>query len=220
MWANKEMIELVEWLKLYNNKQKQQLQEENVINSSISNKKIVGFYGLDLYSLLESMEAIIQYLKKIDPTAIKNAIEAYNCFEPYGKDVENYARATAFVPENCKDEVIEMLSSLRNKMNVYSKKDHGNKEEEEEEYFNAEQNAITAKNAELYYRTMIKGDIQSWNIRDNHMMETLERLIAFHDKEDQAKAKAIVWAHNTHIGDARATDMSKDNMINLGQLVR
>jgi erythromycin esterase-like protein len=220
MWANKEMIELVEWLKLYNNKQKQQLQEENVINSSISNKKIVGFYGLDLYSLWESMEAIIQYLKKIDPTAIKNAIEAYNCFEPYGKDVENYARATAFVPENCKDEVIEMLSSLRNKMNVYSKKDHGNKEEEEEEYFNAEQNAITAKNAELYYRTMIKGDIQSWNIRDNHMMETLERLIAFHDKEDQAKAKAIVWAHNTHIGDARATDMSKDNMINLGQLVR
>jgi erythromycin esterase len=218
MWANKEMIELVEWLKLYNNKQKQQLQEENVINSSISNKKIVGFYGLDLYSLWESMEAIIQYLKKIDPTAIKNAIEAYNCFEPYGKDVENYARATAFVPENCEDEVIEMLSSLRNKMNVYSKKDYGNREEEE--YFNAEQNAITAKNAELYYRTMIAGDIQSWNIRDNHMMETLERLIAFHDKEDHSKAKAIVWAHNTHIGDARATDMSKDNMINLGQLVR
>jgi erythromycin esterase-like protein len=218
MWANKEMIELVEWLKLYNNKQKQQLQEENVINSSISNKKIVGFYGLDLYSLWESMEAIIQYLKKIDPTAIKNAIEAYNCFEPYGKDVENYARVTAFVPENCEDEVIEMLSSVRNKMNVYSKKDHGNRGEEE--YFNAEQNAITAKNAELYYRTMIAGDIQSWNIRDNHMMETLERLIAFHDKEDHSKAKAIVWAHNTHIGDARATDMSKDNMINLGQLVR
>ena len=218
MWANKEMIELVEWLRLYNNKQKQQLQEENVINSSISNKKIVGFYGLDLYSLWESMEAIIQYLKKIDPTAIKNAIEAYNCFEPYGKDVENYARVTAFVPENCEDEVIEMLSSLRNKMNVYSKKDHGNRGEEE--YFNAEQNAITAKNAELYYRTMIRGDIQSWNIRDNHMMETLERLIAFHDKEDHSKAKAIVWAHNTHIGDARATDMSKDNMINLGQLVR
>jgi erythromycin esterase-like protein len=107
MWANKEMIELVEWLKLYNNKQKQQLQEENVINSSISNKKIVGFYGLDLYSLWESMEAIIQYLKKIDPTAIKNAIEAYNCFEPYGKDVENYARVTAFVPENCEMKLLK-----------------------------------------------------------------------------------------------------------------
>ena len=182
------------------------------INSSISNKKI-GFYGLDLYSLWESMEAIIQYLKKIDPDATKNAIEAYNCFEPYGKDVENYARATAFVPENCEDEVIDMLTSLRSKMDIYSKKDHGNRED----YFNAEQNAITAKNAELYYRTMIRGDIESWNIRDSHMMETLERLIAFHD---ECNSKAIIWAHNSHIGDARATDMSKDNMLNLGQLVR
>jgi erythromycin esterase-like protein len=107
-----------------------------------------------------------------------------------------------------------MLTSIRDKVDVYSKKDHGNKEEE---YFNAEQNAITAKNAELYYRTMIKGDVKSWNIRDTHMMETLDRLITFHD---EGNSKAIVWAHNTHIGDARATDMSKDNMINLGQLVR
>jgi erythromycin esterase len=200
MWANNEMVELVKWLKLYNDKQQ--------------DGKIVGFYGLDLYSLWESMEAILQYLKKIDPNGIKNAIEAYNCFEPYGKDVENYARATAFVPENCEDEIIEMLKSLRSKMYVYSKKDHGNRDED---YFNAEQNAIIAKDAELYYRTMIRGDVNSWNIRDTHMMDTLERLIAFHD---EANSKAIVWAHNTHIGDARATDMSKDNMINLGQLVR
>lgn len=200
MWANNEMVELVKWLKLYNDKQQ--------------DGKIVGFYGLDLYSLWESMEAILQYLKKIDPNGIKNAIEAYNCFEPYGKDVENYARATAFVPENCEDEIIEMLKSLRSKMYVYSKKDRGNRDED---YFNAEQNAIIAKDAELYYRTMIRGDVNSWNIRDTHMMDTLERLIAFHD---EANSKAIVWAHNTHIGDARATDMSKDNMINLGQLVR
>ena len=132
-------------------------------------RKIGGFYGLDLYSLWESMETIIQYLKKIDPNAIKNAFEAYKCFEPYGKDVESYARATAFVPENCEGEVIEMLTSLRSKMDVYSKRDHGNREEE---YFNAEQNAITAKNAELYYRTMIRGNVNSWNIRDTHMMET------------------------------------------------
>jgi len=166
------------------------------------------------------MEAIIQYLKKIDPSAIKNAIEAYNCFEPYGKDVENYARATAFVPKNCEDEVLEMLTSLRRKMDDYSKRDSGTREKEEE-LFSAEQNAITAKDAEFYYRTMIRGDVQSWNIRDTHMMDTLERLIRFHDdnnKEDNSKA--IVWAHNTHIGDAKATDMSKDNMINLGQLVR
>ena len=215
MWANKEMVELVEWLKLYNDKQQQHQQEQkNKSFTSNSNKEIVGFYGLDLYSLWESMEAILQYLKKVDPNAIKDAIEAYNCFEPYRKDVENYARATAFVPENCEDEVIEMLTSLRSKMDVYSKKDHGNREEE---YFNAEQNAITAKSAELYYRTMIKGDVNSWNIRDTHMMDTLERLISFHG---EGNSKAIIWAHNTHIGDARATDMSKDNMINLGQLVR
>lgn len=214
MWANKEMIELVEWLKLYNDKQQQEQKNNSFTCNYNGNGKIVGFYGLDLYSLWESMEAIIQYLKKIDPNAIENAFEAYNCFEPYGKDVENYARATAFVPENCEDEVIEMLTSIRDKVDVYSKKDHGNKEEE---YFNAEQNAITAKNAELYYRTMIKGDVKSWNIRDTHMMETLDRLITFHD---EGNSKAIVWAHNTHIGDARATDMSKDNMINLGQLVR
>jgi len=172
MWANKEMIELVEWLKLYNDKKQLQEQKTNSFTSNFNsngNGKIGGFYGLDLYSLWESMETIIQYLKKIDPNAIKNAFEVYKCFEPYGKDVESYARATAFVPENCEGEVIEMLTSLRSKMDVYSKRDHGNREEE---YFNAEQNAITAKNAELYYRTMIRGNVNSWNIRDTHMMET------------------------------------------------
>jgi erythromycin esterase len=232
MWANKEIVELVEWLKSFNDEKKQkqqqhqhqhqqrQEQKDNSNSNFISTKKLVGFYGLDLYSLWESMEAIIQYLKKVDPNAVKNAIEVYNCFEPYGKDVENYARATAFVPKNCEDEVIKMLSSLHKKMDDYSKRDHGNREKEE--YFNAEQNAITAKDAEFYYRTMIRGDIKSWNIRDSHMMETLERLITFHDEnnKEEDNSKAIVWAHNTHIGDARATDMSKDNMINLGQLVR
>jgi erythromycin esterase len=219
MWANKEIVELVEWLKSFNDQK--QKQKDNINSNFIPTKKLIGFYGLDLYSLWESMEAILQYLKKVDPNAVKNAIEAYNCFEPYGKDVENYARATAFVPENCEDEVIEMLTSISSKMDNYSKRDHVNREKEEE-YFNAEQNAITAKNAEFYYRTMIRGDVKSWNIRDTHMMETLERLIAFHDdgNNNDSNSKAIIWAHNTHIGDARATDMSKDNMINLGQLVR
>ncbi len=135
MWANKEIMELVEWLKLYNDKKKQ-VQKDSSNSNLISTKKLIGFYGLDLYSLWESMEAIIKYLEKIDPKSIKNAIEAYNCFEPYGKDVKNYARATVFVPENCEDEVIEMLSSLRKKMYDYSKRDHGNREKEEE-YFNA-----------------------------------------------------------------------------------
>src|SRR5919112_3584807 len=205
MWANKEMVDFVEWLKSYNDS----------VGMGKQNK--VGFYGLDLYSLWESVEAIIKYLKRVDPSALKNAIDAFNCFEPYNKDVEKYARATAFVPTNCEDEVIETLTSLRSKYDVYSK-DQQNKEE----YFNAEQNAITAKDAEKYYRTMMKGDVNSWNIRDTHMMDTLERLINFHspDNVNGIMPKAIVWAHNTHIGDARVTDMRKRGMINIGQLVR
>jgi len=214
MWANKEMVHLIEWIKEYN---------DTILNQqrlSTSINKQVGFYGLDLYSLWESMESIINYLKKVDPSSLKNAVEAYNCFEPYNKNVEEYARATAFVPQNCEDEIIELLSSMKSKRDVYSK-DHQNKEEE---YFDAEQNAITARDAEQYYRTMIRGDVNSWNLRDTHMMDTLERLINFHDDQNnntsKNKAKAIVWAHNTHIGDARFTDMNRSGMINLGQLVR
>ena len=215
MWANKEMIELIEWLKEYNN---------TILNQqrlSTSLDKQVGFYGLDLYSLWESMEAIINYLKKVDSSALKDALEAYNCFEPYNKNVEEYAHATTFVPQNCENEIIELLSSMRSNCDIYSKDHHQNKEEE---YFNAEQNAITAKDAEQYYRTMIRGNMNSWNLRDTHMMNTLERLINFHYSQDsdtnKSKPKAIVWTHNTHIGDARFTDMKSSGMINLGQLVR
>ncbi len=204
MWANKEMVELVEWLRKFNDD----------INYNNQNK--IGFYGLDLYSLWESMEEIIQYLRRVDPTALKNAIKAYNCFEPYNKEVEEYARATAFVPKNCEEEVIDLLSTLRSKHDLYSK-DHQNREE----YFNAEQNAITAKDAERYYRIMMKGDVNSWNLRDTHMMNTLEAIIDFHSQDGyNVNLKAIVWAHNTHIGDARFTDMVHSGMINIGQLTR
>ncbi len=213
MWANKEMVDLIEWIKVHNS---------SIIDDSKKNK--VGFYGLDLYSLWESLEAIIQYLKRVDPAALKNAVDAFDCFEPYNKDVEKYAQAMAFVPDNCEDEVIETLASLRNKQDVYARE----QQNKEEEYFNAEQNAITAKEAEKYYRTMMKGDVNSWNLRDTHMMNTLERLIDFHNKDKETgdgsgnvtEPKSIVWAHNTHIGDARFTDMAKSGMINLGQLVR
>jgi len=205
MWANKEMVELVEWLKKHND------------NVDINMQNKVGFYGLDLYSLWESMEEIIRYLDKMDPSVLRDAIKAYNCFEPYNKEVEAYARATSFVPKNCEEEVIEMLTALRNNRTLYEKDIAQNKEE----YFNAEQNAITAKDAEKYYRTMMRGDVNSWNLRDTHMMETLERLIDFHFKQSKSKKpRAIVWAHNTHIGDARFTDMTQSGMINIGQLVR
>jgi len=204
MWANTEMVELVEWLKAYN---------KGIIHDE---DQKAGFYGLDLYSLWESMEEIIQYLKRVDPLLLQDAIKAYNCFEPYNKEVEAYARATAFVPKNCEKEVIDMLVALRNKHTLHSK-NQANKEE----YFNAEQNAITVKDAENYYRTMIRGDVNSWNLRDTHMMDTLKRLVAYHaNGSSKKKPKAIVWAHNTHIGDARFTDMSPSGMINIGQLVR
>jgi erythromycin esterase len=198
MWANREVVDLIEWLREY--------------NKNLSEEQRVGFYGLDVYSLWESMEAVIGYLRKIDPEAVKIAIEAYRCFEPYGKSVEDYARATAFVPESCEDEVIDMLIHLHSKSNQYK----SNGLARREAYFNAEQNAIIAKNAELYYRKMIQGGTATWNIRDTHMMDTLKRLMEFHGKQ----AKSIVWAHNTHIGDAKYTDMAEAKMLNIGQLVR
>jgi erythromycin esterase len=155
MWANREIVDLVEWLREY--------------NKNLSEEQRVGFYGLDVYSLWESMEVVIRYLRKIDPEAVKTAIEAYRCFEPYGKSVEDYARATAFVPESCEDEVIDMLVHLHSKSNQYKSDGLARREA----YFNAEQNAIVAKNAELYYRKMIQGGTATWNIRDTHMMDTL-----------------------------------------------
>jgi erythromycin esterase len=198
MWANKEIINLIEWLRKY--------------NSSIPPNRRVGFYGLDVYSLWESMEAVISYLQKVDPQAVKLAIEAYGCFEPYGKSVEDYARATAFIPESCEDEVLELLVTLRSKASEYVQDGL----QQSEDYLNAEQNALVTKNAELYYRKMMRGGRETWNIRDSHMMDTLKRLMNFYGEN----SKSIVWAHNTHIGDARYTDMSEASMHNLGQLVR
>ncbi len=209
MWANREIVDLVEWLQSYNSKkaEKQRQGEEE-------NRNRVGFYGLDVYSLWESLDAVMHYLQKNYPDAMKSAVEAYRCFEPYGRNVEEYARATAFIPESCEDEVMNMLVELRAKAAADDKKNF--KDDGREAYFNAEQNAVVAKNAELYYRTMVKGGAASWNVRDHHMMNTLERLMKFHG----AEAKSIVWAHNTHIGDARATDMRQAKMVNLGQLAR
>jgi erythromycin esterase-like protein len=203
MWANREIVGLIEWLKSHNNK--------GVENQD----KKVGFYGLDVYSLWESLDTVIQYLRKNYPDAMKSAIEAYRCFEPYGRDVQEYARATAFIPDSCEDEVADMLIELRRKAGAEDD-DMRFEADGREAHFNAEQNAVVAKNAELYYRTMMKGGAASWNVRDHHMMNTLERLMKFHG----TNAKSIVWAHNTHIGDARATDMRQAKMVNLGQLAR
>ncbi len=195
MWANWEIVELTGWLFEY--------------NKLLPLYKKIGFYGLDVYSLWESMESILNYLQKVDPNALKTALEAYRCFEPYRKDEgQSYARASQFVPALCKSEVTDLLKKIQTRILQY--------DGDFENVFSTEQNALIAVNAEKYYRAMIEGGPHSWNVRDRHMADTLDRLLQFHGKD----SKAIVWEHNTHIGDARATDMAEEGMYNIGELAR
>jgi erythromycin esterase-like protein len=195
MWANWEIVALAEWLFNY--------------NKGLQANKKVGFYGLDVYSLWESMESIMQCLRKTDPEALKVAEAAYHCFEPYSKDEGSaYAKALQFVPELCQHEVVHLLREIQKKISLYNT-DHEN-------VFSAWQNALVMVNAEKYYRAMIQGGPHSWNVRDRHMADTLEHLLKFHGPE----SKVIVWEHNTHIGDARATDMTDEGMYNIGELAR
>jgi len=195
MWANEEIVELAEWLR--------------DTNDALPEDRKVGFYGLDVYSLWSSMREVIRYLARTDPEAVRAAWQAFRCFEPYGEDVQQYAWATRLVPTSCEDEVVALLVELQRRAPRRRAVDP-------EARFNAEQNALVARNAERYYRTLVRGGSASWNIRDHHMMETLERLMEHHGPG----AKAIVWEHNTHVGDARATDMARTGMVNVGQLAR
>ncbi|QLK27896.2 erythromycin esterase family protein [Natrinema zhouii] len=205
MWANWEVAEFLDWLAEYN------------ADRPVSER--AGFYGLDVYSLYESMAAVIDYLQDRDPELADRARDAYHCFEPYGEDAREYASSIRLVPEDCEEEVLEVLRELREEV---SERHAGRVDDRSESVdaddpladFAAEQNALVAKNAESYYRAMARGGRESWNVRDRHMSETLERLLEFHD------GPGIVWAHNTHVGDARATTMRDRGKLNLGQLAR
>ena len=196
MWANWETEALVDWLYHYNEK-------------LVANER-VGIYGLDVYSLWESMEAIINYLKNYDSSLLLSAKRAVGCFEPYGDEMGMaYARSlNRLVPKTCENEVINLLSDIKKHAPYFNS--------DLEASLNIEQNAHIAKNAEKYYRSMVGADQSSWNIRDHHMVDTLKRLLHFHG----SKSKAIIWEHNTHVGDARATDMVLEKSVNVGQLVR
>lgn len=194
LWANEEVVVLAEWLRRFNDAAPQ---------------RPVGFYGLDVYSLWDSIRAVVAYLERIDPEAAARARRAYGCFDPYEQDVQEYAMATALVPTSCEDEAVRMLAELRRNAAEY-------REDGREGYFDAEQNALIARHAELYYRTMVRGGAASWNVRDHHMQETLTRLLDHHGPG----ARVVVWEHNTHVGDARATDMAAAGMVNVGQLAR
>ena len=193
MWANWEVAALVEWIRDFNHLRR------------VPEK--VGFFGLDVYSLWESLEQVLKYMENKDGKAAEAARNAVQCFEPFNRDPQTYAQATAFVPTDCEDEVIHMLEQVSRRP-IYP--------DDPEHEFSATQNALVAVNAEKYYRAMIRGGVNSWNVRDAHMMETLDRLLELHGPD----SKAIVWEHNTHIGDASYTDMADDGMFNIGQLAR
>lgn len=204
MWRNADMLDFIGWLKDHN---------ENVYSADHQ----VGFYGMDLYSLHKSINEVIAYLDRIDPVEAAKARSLYGCIDRFGRDPQNYGLlASSGMNETCREEVIQQLAALRAKEFEYLARDGRSAADE---FFFAEQNALLVKNAEQYYRKMFRSHVASWNLRDEHMMEMLVQLIA-HLQSQCGRAKVIVWAHNSHIGDARATEMAWRGELNLGQLVR
>jgi erythromycin esterase-like protein len=203
MWRNRDVLEFVEWLRRHNDFQDPQQR--------------VGFYGLDLYSLFSSIEAVIGFLEKVDPDAARRARYRYSCFEDFGEDTQAYGYAAEFgLTRSCEDQAVQQLIDLQRQAAELSRRDG---RIPQDEFFYAEQNARLVKNSEEYYRTMFRGRISSWNLRDRHMAETLEALIA-HSDERGERSKVVVWEHNSHIGDARATAMGDAGEWNVGQLSR
>lgn len=194
MWANEEVVDFCRWLRAH--------------NSVRDVHERVGFHGLDVYSLWESLREILTHLREHDPAEVPAALAAYRCFEPYGEDAQEYARATRFVSATCENEVVDLLVRLRERAADDGGTDVGD--------FRVRQNAEVVAGAERYYRAMVRGGRESWNVRDRHMDSTLDRLLAHHGPD----AKAVVWAHNTHVGDARATAMADRGEVNIGQLAR
>jgi erythromycin esterase-like protein len=204
MWRNADVLDFVGWLR-----------ESNEAHRP--GGRMCGFYGLDLYSLHASIEAVLTYLDKVDPSAASKARGHYSCFDHFGKSMQTYGWATGFgLAPSCENEVVRELVSLRSRAAEYLQRDG---EVAADAYFCAEQNALLVRDAEQYYRTMFHREQSSWNLRDTHMMQSLEAL-ARHLERQGAPPKIIVWAHNSHLGDARATDMSQRGELNLGQLTR
>jgi erythromycin esterase-like protein len=194
MWANDDVVDFCRWLRGF-----------NAVRPA---EERVGFYGLDVYSLWESMHELIGWLRENEPQHVDRAIRALRCFGPFGEDGAEYAFASSFAPSSCEQVVVDLLRHL------LAERGKETADGDPEDRFSAEQNAAVVVDAELYYRTMLKGSAESWNVRDIHMVDTLDRLLEF------AGDKAVVWEHNTHIGDARATDMAAAGMVNVGQLLR
>jgi protein-L-isoaspartate(D-aspartate) O-methyltransferase len=197
MWRNAEMGDFVGWLQGH--------------NSRLANRSaFVSFHGLDLYSLSTSAAAVIAYLDQTDPEAARVARERYGCLTPWQADPATYGRAALSAGyATCEKAVVKMLKELLGRQAAYMAQDR-------EGFFDAAQNARLVANAEAYYRIMYYGSAESWNHRDRHMFETLQAIRAWRGKQ----AKAVVWAHNSHVGNAAATQMGSQGEINIGQLCR
>jgi len=204
MWRNRDVEAFVRWLRAYN-------------EVAPSYDPQIGFYGLDLYSLSRSRDEVIRYLHTVDPEAARRARNRYACFDHYGEDEQAYGYAAGFrLSRSCEDEVVQQLRDLQRHTYQYL---HRDGQIAEDDFFSAEQNARLVKNAEEYYRAMFQSRVNTWNLRDRHMAETLQALAA-HLARRYGRAKVVVWAHNSHLGDARATDRAESGEWNLGQLVR
>lgn len=203
MWRNMDVLDFAIWLRAH--------------NDGLETNRKIGFYGLDLYSLHSSMKSVLDYLEKVDPNAAQIARNRYACFDHFGEDAQSYGYAASYDAHfSCEDEAIKQLVELQRRAADYANRDGF---VARDEYFFAEQNARLVKNAEEYYRSMFQGRVSSWNLRDSHMAETLDALANHLEEENQAP-KIVVWAHNSHLGDARATEMGKRGELNVGQLVR
>ena len=204
MWRNAEVLDFAGWLRDHN---------DSLPEGAVK----TGFYGLDLYSLHASIAAVLDYLGKVDPAGAERARRRYSCFDHFGEDPQEYGYAAGLgLSHTCESEVVSQLIDLQRGASEYARRDG---RVAADDFFFAEQNARLVKNAEEYYRTMFHGRISSWNLRDLHMADTLDALVE-HFSLLGRRAKVVLWAHNSHLGDARATHMGRMGEWNVGQLVR
>jgi erythromycin esterase-like protein len=203
MWRNADVLDFVGWLRAH--------------NESCSEGEQVGFYGVDLYSLHASMDAVLRYLRVVDPDAAQRAAQRYGCFDRYRDDPQSYGYASTIgLTPSCEAEVVTQLIELQHAAAEYARRD--GRLPHDAQFF-AEQNARLVTNAERYYRTMFDSSVSSWNLRDRHMADTVDALRSFLSRT-QPNPKLVLWAHNSHLGDARATEMGWAGELNVGQLVR
>jgi erythromycin esterase-like protein len=209
MWRNTEVVDFVDWLREHN-------------DTATDPMRMARFHGLDLYSLRASMDAVVSYLDGIDPDEARRARARYSCFDHVGAEGQAYGFALAYqqaVP--CESEVVTQLVELRRRAADYASRDGWLAEDE---LFCAEQNAVVVRDAEEYYQQMYRAEVSSWNLRDRHMAATLDALLDHFDRRPRragaGRTKVVVWEHNSHIGDARATGMSVRGELNVGQLAR